>query len=153
MWDLEFTERKPLDGAVDEELTASDEKSFRSLYQCLLAHADGHQSVGSDGAPQVSLKSFSGVHHLKPQSALTVCRAALQSIWVVLGESGTSVKSLVAVLSSFILGGKSKGASVQQRVTSLWSASLYLLLLTIPGEHSRVMTFCTNTKVLCDCVK
>ncbi|XP_030581686.1 condensin-2 complex subunit D3 isoform X2 [Archocentrus centrarchus] len=108
VWDLEFTERKPLDDAIEEELTASDEKSFRALYQCLLAHADDHQSVGSDGASQ--------------------------SIWVVLGESGTSVKSLVAVLSSFILAAKSKGANVHQRVNSLSAASLYLLLLRIPGS-------------------
>ncbi|XP_035770877.1 condensin-2 complex subunit D3 [Neolamprologus brichardi] len=40
VWDVEFTERKPLDKTIEEELTARQEKSFTALYQCLLAHAD-----------------------------------------------------------------------------------------------------------------
>lgn len=44
-----------------------------------------------------------------------------------------SVKSLVAVLSFFVLPGKV--SSVQQRVNALHAASLYLLLLGIPGEE------------------
>uniref|UniRef100_A0A3Q4HSH9 Non-SMC condensin II complex, subunit D3 n=1 Tax=Neolamprologus brichardi TaxID=32507 RepID=A0A3Q4HSH9_NEOBR len=32
-----FTERKPLDKTIEEELTARQEKSFTALYQCLLA--------------------------------------------------------------------------------------------------------------------
>lgn len=46
-----------------------------------------------------------------------------------------SVKSLVAVLSFFVLSGKSKMASVQQRVSALHAAAVYLLLLGIPGEE------------------
>lgn len=64
---------------------------------------------------------------------------ALQSIWAILGENGVSVKSLVAVLSFFVLAGKAKAASVQQRVSGLHAASLYLLLLGIPGEELREM--------------
>lgn len=56
MWDLEFTERKPLDDAIEEELTASGEKAFRTLYQCLLVHAaDQQQSAGRDGSSTVKL--------------------------------------------------------------------------------------------------
>lgn len=58
-----------------------------------------------------------------------------QSIWAILGENCVSVKSLVAVLSSFILAGKTKVATVQQRVNSLHAASVYLLLLGIPGKQ------------------
>lgn len=46
-----------------------------------------------------------------------------------------SIKSLVAVLSFFVLAGKAKVVSVQQRVSSLHAASVYLLLLGIPGEE------------------
>uniref|UniRef100_A0A3B5M4J8 Condensin complex subunit 1 C-terminal domain-containing protein n=1 Tax=Xiphophorus couchianus TaxID=32473 RepID=A0A3B5M4J8_9TELE len=58
----------------------------------------------------------------------------LQGVWVILGENRVSVKSLVAVLSSFILAAKTKGANVQQRVCGLYAASVYLLLLGIPGS-------------------
>uniref|UniRef100_A0AAX7TWJ8 Condensin complex subunit 1 C-terminal domain-containing protein n=1 Tax=Astatotilapia calliptera TaxID=8154 RepID=A0AAX7TWJ8_ASTCA len=107
VWEVEFTERKPLDKTIEEELTARREKSFTALYQCLLAHADQYQSAGSDG-----------------------------SVWAVLVESGISVKSVVAVLSFFVLAGKSKVASGHQRVNSLCAASVYLLLLRTPGSIS-----------------
>uniref|UniRef100_A0A671W1A1 Non-SMC condensin II complex, subunit D3 n=1 Tax=Sparus aurata TaxID=8175 RepID=A0A671W1A1_SPAAU len=94
VWDLEFTERKPLDEIAEEEFAVSGHKSFRALYQCVLAH----------------------------------------SIWATLGVNGVSVKSLVAVLSYFILAGKAKAANVQQRVNGLHAASIYLLLLGIPGS-------------------
>lgn len=58
MWEVEFTERKPLDKTIQEEFTARQEKSFTALYQCLLAHADQYQSAGSDGASQVSTLVF-----------------------------------------------------------------------------------------------
>ncbi|XP_022537482.2 condensin-2 complex subunit D3 [Astyanax mexicanus] len=57
-----------------------------------------------------------------------------QNIWTVLGENEVSVKSLVAVLAYFILGGKAKSPSVEQRHYSLQASSLYLLLLRIPGS-------------------
>lgn len=60
----------------------------------------------------------------------------LQSVWIQLRENGVSVQSLVAVLSFFVLTGKAKTANVQQRVGSLHAASLYLLLLGIPGKVS-----------------
>ncbi|XP_041646222.1 condensin-2 complex subunit D3 isoform X2 [Cheilinus undulatus] len=109
VWDLEFTERKQLDDTIGEELVVIGEKDFRNLYGCLLAHAaDQQQSAGRDGASQ--------------------------SVWATLGENGVSVKSLVAVLSLFVLAGKVKAANVQQRVSGLHAASLYLLLLGIPGS-------------------
>uniref|UniRef100_A0A3P9Q8W3 Non-SMC condensin II complex, subunit D3 n=1 Tax=Poecilia reticulata TaxID=8081 RepID=A0A3P9Q8W3_POERE len=55
-------------------------------------------------------------------------------VWVILGENRVSVKSLVAVLSSFVLAARTKGANVQQRVCGLHAASVYLLLLGIPGS-------------------
>lgn len=60
----------------------------------------------------------------------------MQSVWSMLGKSQVSIKSLVAVLSSFILPGKDKTASVQQRVSALHAASVYVLLLGIPGEET-----------------
>lgn len=66
---------------------------------------------------------------------MTVSHVALQSIWALLVENGMSVKSLVAALSFFVLAGKAKAANVRQRVSSLHAASLYLLLLGIPGKN------------------
>uniref|UniRef100_A0A671W326 Non-SMC condensin II complex, subunit D3 n=1 Tax=Sparus aurata TaxID=8175 RepID=A0A671W326_SPAAU len=83
-----------MDEIAEEEFAVSGHKSFRALYQCVLAH----------------------------------------SIWATLGVNGVSVKSLVAVLSYFILAGKAKAANVQQRVNGLHAASIYLLLLGIPGS-------------------
>ncbi|XP_044070420.1 condensin-2 complex subunit D3 [Siniperca chuatsi] len=130
VWDLEFTERKPLDDTTEEKLTVSGDKAFRTLYQCLLAHAaDQQQFAGRDGASQ--------------------------SIWATLGESGVSVKSLVAVLSFFVLAGKAKAANVQQRVSSLHAASLYLLLLGIPGSiankvfHEVLLDTCSDLTSHC----
>nr|XP_043901974.1 condensin-2 complex subunit D3 isoform X2 [Solea senegalensis] len=108
IWDLEFTEIKSIDDHLDEQLTASGEKAFGNLYQCFLSYADQEQSAGTDGAPQ--------------------------NIWAVLIENGVSIKTLVAVLSFFVLSGKAKVANVQQRVTSLHAASVYLLMLGIPGS-------------------
>ncbi|XP_040906250.1 condensin-2 complex subunit D3 isoform X2 [Toxotes jaculatrix] len=130
VWDLEFTERKPLDDTIEKDLTASGDKAFRNLHQCLLAHAaEQQQSAGSGGTSQ--------------------------SIWAILGENGVSVKSLVAVLSFFILAGKTKTASVQQRVSGLNAASLYLLLLGIPGSiankvfHEVLLDTCSDLTSHC----
>ncbi|KAM3606346.1 uncharacterized protein V6R79_014771 [Siganus canaliculatus] len=106
VWDLEFTERKPLDDSVAEELAASADEALSRLYQHLLAATQ--QPAGRDGATT--------------------------NIWATLGENRVSIRSLVAVLSFFVLAGKSKAASVQQRVNSLQAASVYLLLLGIPGH-------------------
>ncbi|XP_056250604.1 condensin-2 complex subunit D3 [Seriola aureovittata] len=130
VWDLEFTERKSLDDAIEEELAASGDKAFRNLYKCLLAHAaDQQQSVGTGEASQ--------------------------SIWANLGENGVSVKTLVAVLSFFVLAGKAKSANVQQRVNGLHAASLYLLLLGIPGSiaskvfHEVLLDTCSDLTSHC----
>ncbi|XP_069578567.1 condensin-2 complex subunit D3 [Brachyistius frenatus] len=127
VWDLEFTERRPLE---EEEVAASKDKAFRKLYQCLLAHAaDTQHAAGSD--------------------------AASQSVWAILRENGMSVKSLVAVLSFFVLTGKAKGADVQQRVCGLDAAALYLLLLTIPGSiankafHEVLLDTCSDLSSHC----
>ncbi|KAM4730294.1 condensin-2 complex subunit D3 [Anableps anableps] len=130
VWDLEFTERKPLDHVVEDELCAGGEKPFRDLYLHLLQHAaDQQQSAGRDGASQ--------------------------GVWVMLGENGLSVKSLVAVLSYFVLTAKAKGANVQQRVCGLYAASVYLLLLGIPGSiankvfHEVLLDTCSDLTSHC----
>ncbi|KAE8280284.1 Condensin-2 complex subunit D3 Non-SMC condensin II complex subunit D3 [Larimichthys crocea] len=130
VWDLEFTQRKPFDDTIEEALSASKDKSFRTLYQCLLTHAaDQQKFADSDGASQ--------------------------SIWATLGENRVSIKSLVAVLSFFVLAGKAKAANVQQRVNGLHAASVYLLLLGIPGSiinqvfHEVLLDTCSNLTSLC----
>ncbi|XP_063731625.1 condensin-2 complex subunit D3 isoform X2 [Eleginops maclovinus] len=110
MWDLEFTEREQLEDSIEDELTVSGDKSFKTLYQCLLVHAADQQQQSAD------------------------VDGASQSIWAILGENQVSIKSLVAVLSFFVLRGKAKTANIQQRVSSLHAASIYLLLLGIPGS-------------------
>lgn len=55
VWDLEFTERKALDGTSEEELAVCGEKAFLTLYKCLLAHStDQEQSAKKDGASLVN---------------------------------------------------------------------------------------------------
>ncbi|XP_031160553.2 condensin-2 complex subunit D3 [Sander lucioperca] len=137
VWDLEFTERTPLDEIIAEELAGSGDQAFRTLYQCLLDHAaDQQQSAGRDGASQ--------------------------SIWAILGENEVSIEGLVAVLSFFVLAGKAKAANVQQRVSGLHAASLYLLLLGIPGSiankvfHEVFLDTCSDLTSHCwpqDCGK
>ncbi|XP_074532674.1 condensin-2 complex subunit D3 isoform X2 [Halichoeres trimaculatus] len=137
VWDLEFTERKQLDEAFGEELEIIKEKDFKKLYQCLLLHsAEVQQSAGRDEASQ--------------------------NVWVTLGDNGVSVKCLVAVLSSFVLAAKAKTANVQVRVSGLHAASLYLLLLGIPGSiankvfHEVLMDTCLELTSHCwpqDCGK
>ncbi|KAM6915873.1 condensin-2 complex subunit D3 [Xenentodon cancila] len=130
VWDVEFTERKPLDDIIEEELMASRDKAFKDLYHCLLCHAaDQPQSAGSDDVSQ--------------------------SVWVILRENGVSVKRLVAVLSFFVLAAKAKAANAQQRVAGLYAASLYLLLLRIPGSiankvfHEVLMDTCSDLTSHC----
>ncbi|XP_062268221.1 condensin-2 complex subunit D3-L-like [Platichthys flesus] len=108
VWDSEFTERKPLDNTIEEQLAAIGDEAFRDLFDCLLTYTGDRQSVSRV--------------------------VASQNIWAILVENRVSVKSLVAVLSFFVLTGKDKVADTQQRVSSLHAASLYLLLLGIPGE-------------------
>ncbi|XP_034081160.1 condensin-2 complex subunit D3 [Gymnodraco acuticeps] len=132
VWDSEFTERTPLEDSIEDELAVSGNKSFKTLYQCLLVHAadqQQQQSAGRDGASQ--------------------------SIWAILGENKVSIKSLVAVLSFFVLGGKAKTANIQQRVSSLHAASIYLLLLGIPGSiankvfHEVLLDMCSDLTSHC----
>uniref|UniRef100_A0A672MDN0 Condensin-2 complex subunit D3 n=1 Tax=Sinocyclocheilus grahami TaxID=75366 RepID=A0A672MDN0_SINGR len=78
-----------------------------------------------------------------------------QSIWVVFGENGVSAKTLVAVLSYFILSAKTKSPSLEQRLCGLQAASLYLLLLKIPGSvankvyHQILFDTCLNMPLKC----
>ncbi|XP_063077652.1 condensin-2 complex subunit D3 [Engraulis encrasicolus] len=57
-----------------------------------------------------------------------------QNVWVLLKENGISIKALVAVISHFIHMGKSKASSLEDRLHALQAASVYLLLLKIPGS-------------------
>lgn len=61
------------------------------------------------------------------------------------------MKTLVAVLSSFILAGQTKDVTVQQRVNSLHAASVYLLLLGIPGKQIQAMFERTCTMFIFNC--
>ncbi|XP_067259126.1 condensin-2 complex subunit D3 [Chanodichthys erythropterus] len=78
-----------------------------------------------------------------------------QSVWVVFGENGVSAKTLVAVLSYFILSAKAKSPSLEQRLFGLQAASLYLLLLKIPGSvankvyHQILFDTCLNMPLKC----
>ncbi|XP_051558295.1 condensin-2 complex subunit D3 isoform X1 [Myxocyprinus asiaticus] len=78
-----------------------------------------------------------------------------QSVWVVFGENGLSTKALVAVLSYFILSAKTKSPSLEQRLCGLQAASLYLLLLKIPGSvankvyHQILFDTCLNMPLKC----
>lgn len=51
-WDLEFTEIRPLDVDLDEELTARGEH-FLNLHKCILKYAGLQQSAARDEASQV----------------------------------------------------------------------------------------------------
>ncbi|CAL1577766.1 unnamed protein product [Knipowitschia caucasica] len=78
-----------------------------------------------------------------------------QSVWAMLQENGIPVKTLVAVLSFFVFGGKFKNAGVKQRVNALQAASLYLLLLGMPGSiankafHGGLFDLCTSIWTHC----
>uniref|UniRef100_A0A8C8LZN0 Condensin complex subunit 1 C-terminal domain-containing protein n=1 Tax=Oncorhynchus tshawytscha TaxID=74940 RepID=A0A8C8LZN0_ONCTS len=125
VWDFEFTETEPLDAAI---VIKNGSKEFKTLYSHLLPYMTDTEvsPLGTDG-----------------------------SVWTVFGDNGVSVKSLVAVLSYFVLGGKSKTASVQQRISALQASSLYLLLLGIPGSvvnkmfHQILFDTCLNTVSNC----
>ncbi|XP_061546170.1 condensin-2 complex subunit D3 [Phycodurus eques] len=109
VWDAEFTAMIPMEDNIELELASCGEEDFRSLYTCLLVLSEEQlQSSSSDDSSQ--------------------------SIWRQLRESGVSVQSLVAVLSFFVLTAKGKAANTQQRVRTLHAASLYVLLLGIPGS-------------------
>ncbi|XP_016299020.1 condensin-2 complex subunit D3-like isoform X2 [Sinocyclocheilus anshuiensis] len=78
-----------------------------------------------------------------------------QSVWVVFGENGVFAKTLVAVLSYFILSAKTKSPSLEKRLCGLQAASLYLLLLKIPGSvankvyHQILFDTCLNMPLKC----
>ncbi|KAM3865358.1 condensin-2 complex subunit D3 [Diretmus argenteus] len=130
LWDSEFTEVEPLDATIEEEFTANGDKALKQLYKCLLPYtADEQPSAGSDDVSQ--------------------------SIWVLFGENGVSTKSLVAALSFFVLVGKAKTATAQQKVSGLHAASVYLLLLGIPGSiankifHQVLFDTCSDMASCC----
>ncbi|XP_051936974.1 condensin-2 complex subunit D3 [Hippocampus zosterae] len=130
VWDAEFTEMLPMEDNIKGELAASSEQDFRRLYSCLLVLSEEQlQSSSRDDC--------------------------LQSVWIQLRENGVSVQSLVAVLSFFVLTGNAKAANVQQRVGSLHAASLYLLLLGVPGSiankvfHEVLLNTCMSASTHC----
>ncbi|XP_077350803.1 condensin-2 complex subunit D3 isoform X2 [Festucalex cinctus] len=133
VWDAEFTEMMPMEDDIEVELAACGEEDFRRLYTCLLALSEEQlQSSSRDDSSQVYL-----------------------SIWVQLRENGISVQSLVAVLAFFVLTKKAKAANVRQRVAILYAASLYLLLLGIPGSiankvfHEVLLDTCVSASTHC----
>ncbi|KAL0994528.1 hypothetical protein UPYG_G00123530 [Umbra pygmaea] len=128
VWDFEFTETEPLDVTI---FINNGSKEFKVLYRCLRPYVTDTEisTAETDATPQ--------------------------SVWTVFADNGISVKSLVAVLSFFVLEGKSKTASAQQRINALQAASLYLLLLGIPGSvvnkvfHQILFDTCLNTVSNC----
>ncbi|KPP77751.1 condensin-2 complex subunit D3-like [Scleropages formosus] len=78
-------------------------------------------------------QAFSTLHtHLLCFATDSDSRA--ESLWAVLGENGVSTSALVAVLSHFIIAIRSKTNTLNQRLCALQAASLYLLLLGVPGK-------------------
>uniref|UniRef100_A0A8C9T0G2 Condensin-2 complex subunit D3 n=1 Tax=Scleropages formosus TaxID=113540 RepID=A0A8C9T0G2_SCLFO len=78
-------------------------------------------------------QAFSTLHtHLLCFATDSDSRA--ESLWAVLGENGVSTSALVAVLSHFIIAIRSKTNTLNQRLCALQAASLYLLLLGVPGS-------------------
>ncbi|XP_053731109.1 condensin-2 complex subunit D3 [Synchiropus splendidus] len=126
VWDAEFTESISMDNIIEEQLSVSTEQDFRNLHKCLQALQD-EQLSGKDS----------------------------QVLWAVLGEHGVSVKCLVAVLSFFVLNGKTKGATVERRLSCLHAASIYMLILGIPGSiankafHEILLDTCVD--MMCHC--
>ncbi|XP_072557992.1 condensin-2 complex subunit D3-L-like isoform X1 [Paramormyrops kingsleyae] len=57
-----------------------------------------------------------------------------ENVWTVLGDSGISTKGLVAVLSHFVVRRNFKTANLTHRLVALQAASIYLLLLGMPGS-------------------
>ncbi|XP_059903948.1 condensin-2 complex subunit D3 [Gadus macrocephalus] len=109
LWDYEFTEVEPLDATIEEEISVGGVKAFTRLYSCLLPYASDQR----DDSGQI--------------------------VWEELGNSGGSTRSLVALLAYLVLKGRSNGASAHQRTTALQAASLYLLLLGVPGSIANQM--------------
>ncbi|NXU42188.1 CNDD3 protein, partial [Drymodes brunneopygia] len=78
-----------------------------------------------------------------------------ENLWVLFSENSLSHQALVAVLHHFVHVGQHKRASTQQRVFSLHSAGLYLLLLEIPGSianqvfHQVMFDKCLHTMTKC----
>ncbi|KAF3842385.1 hypothetical protein F7725_024336 [Dissostichus mawsoni] len=139
-----------MEDSIEDELAVSGNNSFKSLYQCLLVHAaDQQQSADGDGASQVKLI----LHLLYTDRRIT--EKEIQAYLGDPGENKVSIKSLVAVLSFFVLGGKDKTANIQQRVSSLHAASIYLLLLGIPGSiankvfHEVLLDTCSDLTSHC----
>ncbi|XP_024149967.2 condensin-2 complex subunit D3 [Oryzias melastigma] len=129
-WDTEFTERSPLDDVLEKEVDESEDEAFRTLYHCFLTYVPDQQHS-------------------------TSINGSSQSIWGILRENGVSIKALVAVLSFYVLGAKTKAANTQHRVRGLYAASLYLLLLKIPGSianqvfHEVLLDTCSDLTPHC----
>ncbi|XP_062309171.1 condensin-2 complex subunit D3 isoform X2 [Osmerus eperlanus] len=110
VWDLEFTEVEALDAAIEDSITRNGSQGLEALYRCLLPYTNNAESstAASDGLSQ--------------------------SVWTVLGDSGVSTRSLVALLAYFVVGARTRPDGFQPRLLSLHAASIYLLLLGTPGS-------------------
>ncbi|XP_067085032.1 condensin-2 complex subunit D3 [Osmerus mordax] len=110
VWDLEFTEVEALDAEIEDSITRNGSRGLEALYRCLLPYTNNAESstAASDGLSQ--------------------------SVWTVLGDSGVSTRSLVALLAYFVVGARTRPDGFQPRLLSLHAASIYLLLLGTPGS-------------------
>ncbi|KAG7256052.1 hypothetical protein CRUP_007975, partial [Coryphaenoides rupestris] len=89
----------------EEEILVGGDQAFTLLYNCLLPYAAAQQGEES-----------------------------VQNLWEVLGDGGRSPRRLVALLAYLVLRGRGRAATAQQRSSALQAASLYLLLLGVPGS-------------------
>lgn len=139
VWECEFTDAEPLDSAIEDEIK-EDVSVFKEVYTRLLPFSCDEENVQVTRDQALERQVCCVALCFVVFRCLTqVCVWSLQSVWNVFGENEVSVKSLIAVLASFILGAKSKTSSVEQRRHALQAASLYLLLLRIPGALSHVL--------------
>ncbi|KAI7810837.1 condensin-2 complex subunit D3 isoform X1 [Triplophysa rosa] len=132
VWDFEFTHTDPIDPVIEEEIKENADV-FKTVYMQLLPFSTDDAAAAADDDDDDDT----------------------QSVWGVFGENGVSTKALVAVLSYFILSAKGKSPSLEQRLCGLEAASLYLLLLKIPGSvankvyHQILFDTCLNMPLKC----
>lgn len=153
VWECEFTDTEPLDPAVEEEIK-EDVNAFKKVYEQLLPFSTADVDDNTQVMPASERACSDPMCFLRSYRSYTClsyfCLFLQQSVWEVLRENGVSVKSLVAVLACFVLGAKTKSSSVEQRRHSLQAASLYLLLLAVPGEyHELTFLLATFQSIVC----
>lgn len=135
VWDFEFTHTDPLDPVIEEEIKENTDV-FKTVYMQLLPFSIDDDEDDDNTQVYMLWWYHFNIHILTNCHFITHFYIVLQSVWVVFGENGVFTKALVAVLSYFILSAKGKNPSLEQRLCGLQAASLYLLLLKIPGQFS-----------------